>query len=408
MKQQRSLGVQAFTLAIGLGLGQAIIAVLYIVTARSMGPAEYGLLVIAITLGIVGAGLVDLGATQYWIRELASDRITQKELNSRMATRLYIVLVTAVIVTAIAMLIAPRFVATGVILFTHSAASSVLVPLSAERKTDFVGWLMIFGRIMSTIAFFGLLSIGAEPGLSLWTSMAFGNLLLMVSAHFLTPSEMRLRLQTRPLCNPWSGAKWYLMMFLGSNARQLDLPIVGSLGGASAAGLYAGVNRWTQPLVLGTSAFTWAAAPFLARETKLGNLRGPVLRATPILAVPFILCIGLMFAADWLVVLILGEQYAGSGIILKWLAGSILMNIVAQPMLAALQARRFDRLAALVSVVSVGAQLATVAVLAPTIGALSAGVGNFVGRSLELIGVAACVIAILWRRKTSIRSYLRY
>ena len=66
--------MQALALALGSGAAQVLVAVLYILTARNMQPNEFGLVVTAIALGMAGAGFVDLGASSYWIRELASGR----------------------------------------------------------------------------------------------------------------------------------------------------------------------------------------------------------------------------------------------------------------------------------------------------------------------------------------------
>lgn len=407
MRRQQSLGIQAITLAIGLGFAQLLVAVLFIVTARMIGPDAFGPVASAITLGIVGAGLMDLGATQYWIRESASDRLTQGELNSRASTRLYIVSIIAAAEIAVAGWLAPQFVATGVMLFTTSLSITVLVPLRAACKADYVGWLTLLGRGASVVAFFGLLSVEIAPSVSLWSSLAFGDLLRVVFTYIATPASMQVRLRTRLLSNPWRGARWYLMIFLASNSRQLDLPIVGFLAGPSAAGIYGGVNRWTQPLMLATSAFSSAAAPYFAKELHIRNLRRPLLRATPMLAIPLILCVWLIFEADWLVSLLLGDAYAGSVSVLKWLAGAMILNVLVQPMLTALQARRFDHFAAAISMASVGAQLAIVVTLAPTMGALSAGIAFFASQALQLLGVIACVAAILWRRNVSVISYLR-
>ncbi|BBX17993.1 hypothetical protein CRI77_15370 [Mycolicibacterium duvalii] len=125
------------------------------------------------------------------------------------------------------------------------------------------------------------------------------------------------------------------------------------------------------------------------------------------LAIPLILCVWLIFEADWLVSLLLGDAYAGSVSVLKWLAGAMILNVLVQPMLTALQARRFDHFAAAISMASVGAQLAIVVTLAPTMGALSAGIAFFASQALQLLGVIACVAAILWRRNVSVISYLR-
>ena len=64
------------------------------------------------------------------------------------------------------------------------------------------------------------------------------------------------------------------------------------VSGSSAAGIYGGVNRWIQPMVLAISAFASAAAPFVAAEADLRALRQQALRASWILATAIALSIG--------------------------------------------------------------------------------------------------------------------
>ena len=71
-------------------------------------------------------------------------------------------------------------------------------------------------------------------------------------------------------------------------------------------------------------------------------------------------------------------------------------NTVAQPLIVALQSRRFDHVAAFILLVSVGIQLVVVAALAPMLGALSAGIGFFTSQVLQTTG---CIAAIVWRRE---------
>lgn len=406
LRPQRSLGVQALTLAIGSGIAQILVAILYIVTARSVGPAEFGIVAMAVTVGLAGSTFADLATSPYWIRELASDRITQDKLNPRMTTHLCIVLSISFLTILVAIIQAPKFIASGAILFSASIASTSLVPLRAARKADYVGWITILGRLVAVAFFFGLTASGVDADQSLWCSIVAGDFALALSAYVITPRRLRIKLTFRLRINPWEGARWYSVIALCRSARQLDLPIVGAIAGSAAAGVYGGVNRWIQPMLIATSAFSSAAAPFIARETDFRRLRGPVLRATPLLALPLALSIGLIVFADWLVPFLLGAEYSESAPVLQWLAAAMILNIAGQPMLIVLQARRFDHMAAGIFLVSVVVQLTTVAALASTIGALGAGIGFFVCQALQFIGAAICLIVIVSRRTHGIRSLL--
>ena len=390
--------MQAVTLAIGSGAAQVLAAVLYILTARSMQPVDYGLIVAAMALGGVGAAVVDFGSSTYWVRELASGRVTQQQLNPKMSTRLLVASVVSALVIVVAAFTKPHFIVTGVLMFSTTTAGMMIVPLRAARRAELVGLLTVLDRMISVIVFFGLSALGCKLGLALWISIALGDLFLIL---YLSISERsQVRLSPRTLSNPWSGAKWYSLTTLSGSAQQLDLPILTVSAGASAAGIYGGVNRWTQPLVLATSSFVSAAAPFLAGASDLRAVRSQVLRASWMLITVIVLSVGVIFAAPWLVTFLLGDAYASSTAVLQWLAGAMILNSIAQPLLVALLSRQFDHLAAVILFASVGVQLAIVATLGPTLGALSAGIGVFTSQALQLVGSAGSIAAIVWRRRS--------
>jgi O-antigen/teichoic acid export membrane protein len=273
----------------------------------------------------------------------------------------------------------------------------MLVPLRAARRAQLVGWLTVLGRTVATIAFFGQMALGVQPGCALWISLALGDLSLIV---YVGASERsRLLPNFFTLSNPWAGAKWFSLTSLSTSAYQLDLPIVALFANAGAAGIYGGVNRWIQPMVLTTSAFASAAAPFIAAESDLRALQRQVLRASWILAATIVLSAGVLFTAQPLVIVLLGHAYANSAAVLQWLAAGMVVNTIALPLIVLLQSRRFDHRAAIIMLVSVGIQLIVVAAMAPTLGALSAGIGFFISQVLQLVGTGICIAGIVRRRK---------
>ena len=397
LDKKPSLNRQVVSLALGSGAAQLLVAALYIWTARREGPEEYGSIVTAIALGVAGSGFIDLGASAYWTRELASGRVAHRDLNSRMSTRLMIVAALAVCVTAGASFAAPVFCATGALLLTTIAAQTALVPIRAARRADVVGRLVLIGRISAAVFYFAQSSVGVSSGIALWIALALGDTVLVASAVVSTPPADRLRFCLRPMGNPWSGNKWYAVSTLGASAQQLDLPIVAALSGPIAAGIYGGVNRWTQPLLIGIVAFGSAAAPFIAAEARVAVLRPQLIRASWILAVAVAICIGVFAAAPWLVTELLGDEFSGSAPVLRLLALAMLFNAITQPLVIALQARQFDHLAAGIISVAVVVHLTAVIGFAPSRGAMAAGFGLLVGQVVGFIGALICIVAV-WRR----------
>ena len=402
MNQRRSLNVQALALAFGNGAAQILVAVIYILTARRMGPADYGLVVTAIGLGMVGAGFVNLGSNAYWVRELASHRMIQTDLNARMTTRLVLVTVAGVAAVVAAYLLAPVFIVAGFLLVTTTTVQTVLLPLRAIQRTESVAWLVVLGRVVAILAFLAQTAVGASPGVSLCASLILGDVLLAACAVAVTPASDRIGICFRPVANPWAGTKWYTVTAISTNAQQLDLPIVAAISGAGAAGIYGGVNRWFQPMAVTIAAFAAAAAPFIAAAPRLSALRGQLLRASWILVMAMVLSMAVFATAPWLVTSLLGSDFSDSTPVLRLLALAMLLNAVTQPLIVALQSRQFDHLAAVVVSVAIGTQLVTVVALVPALGALGAGIGFLVGQVVALVGTIVCIPVIIRQRRSGV------
>ena len=386
----------------GNGIAQVLVAIIYILTARSLGPDEFGLVATAIGLGMVGAGFVDLGSNAYWIRELASHRIAQQDLNPRMTTRLILVMAVGGLIVMAACLLEPVFIATGLLLIATTIVQTAVIPLRATQRAESVAWLVVLGRVVAIGAFLMQTALGVSPGVALWTALIFGEIVLAVCALAVTPATDRQSIRLRPVSNPWSGTKWYAVSEMSMNAQKLDLPIVAALSGAGAAGIYGGVNRWIQPMVVAIGSFTAAAAPFVAAAPRLAALKGQLLRAGWILGAAVVLSIVVFVTAPWLVISLLGSDFVDSVPVLRLLALATLLNAVTQPLVVALQARHLDHVAAGIVAIAIAAQLSTVVMLTPGLGALGAGIGFLVGQAVALVGTVVCIAVIIRRRRTAV------
>lgn len=398
MVRERSLNAQTVALALGTVVAQLLMAVLFILTARAMDPAEFGTVVTTIALGMVGAGLLDLGSSSYWIRELASGRTSLDELMPKLAAKFFIACGIAVVSTVVSAILYPRFIAAGLLLLSTSTIGTVLVPLRAARRTELVGLLTALDRLAAVSIYFTLTSIGVGPGDGLWISIVLGDFLLITYVSVTEFSRM-IPAGLRHLSNPWGGARWYSLNAIGSSAAQLDLPLLAMFGGSTAAGIYGGVNRWASPLGLATLSFASAAAPYIAAQTAFRDARPELFRASRILLLVVIVSAGAIPAAPWLVVFLLGNAYAESAVVLQWLAGAVILNAIVSPLMVTLMSRQFDHFASVVLFLSVCAQLAFIAGFAGSMGAVSAAVGFFICQLLQLVGSVVSIALIARRRK---------
>jgi O-antigen/teichoic acid export membrane protein len=132
------------------------------------------------------------------------------------------------------------------------------------------------------------------------------------------------------------------------------------------------VNRWTQPMTLLASAFSSAAAPFVARSENIAiawrHLRKGIWM--PIGAVLVSLCVFVF--APWAVPILLGDAYSGSAAVLRVLALVAIGSIVSQPALVVLQSLGRDRFVGFAMTAAVVIQLVLVGILGSLFGAIGA------------------------------------
>ncbi|MDN3496516.1 lipopolysaccharide biosynthesis protein [Planococcus sp. APC 4015] len=398
------MGLQAVLIAGATAIAQVLVAVIYIVTARDTDPATYGAVVTAIAVGTSAAGLVDFGSNAFWTREAASGRTPATGLGARVSGKLLLALALAVTATVVTSVVAPAYLAAGAILVAVLLGQTMLIPLRALRRGETVALLVLIERV-AAVLLFGLLSaIGVDPTTALWIALALGTLTLAAMAGALTPTTERMQFFGGWPRNPWAGSRHYGWSSIAASAQQLDLPLLGIVAGPAAAGLYGAVNRWTQPMQLLSGAFSSASAPFIAQAEGWSHARRIVLRSSWMLFVAVGVCIALAITAPVIVPFLLGDQYDGSAEILQWLALGTIPAIFNQPIVSALQARRYDHLVAIPWLVCVAIQLALIVILGPLLGALAAAIAF---TTLQVLLFAVLTGCLVYAVRTEVSSTAR-
>lgn len=392
----RSVGAQAILLATATGASQVLVALVYLFAARGSTPAEYGQTVVAIALGTAAVGFVDLGTNALWTREVARDHLDRQTLSARILGKLLAAVAVALIALLAFAVWAPQLIPAPAILLASTIGQTLLVPLRARRRGDTVAWLLFTERAVAAVIFTAMIVAQMRVDLALWISLAFGTCGMATIAYFATPRAGRPLARVRPAF-PWRGARYYAISAVASSAQQLDLPLLTTVAGATAAGIYGSVNRWTQPMGLLASAFSSAATPFVARANDWGEVRKVVSRAAWLLVIAVVACVALIFMAPWVTPLLLGDAYVGSVSVLQLLAAGTIPAILNQPLAAALQARRYDHLVAFVYLSCVCVQLVLVGVLGGTYGAIGAALAFVILQSV-LLGALVCCVTYAQRR----------
>lgn len=386
-KNIHSVGSQAIALALGAALSQVLVALLYINAARASSPSEYGIVVSAIALGNALVGFIDFGSNSLWVRELASQELSIDEVGTRAVIKLLIVGLIGVVATAASCLWLPQFVFAPAVLAAVAYVQTMVVPLRSERRGIAVSVILLTERAAAAAIYVVAILAGANPLVALIPALVSGSILAGIIATLVTPRAHRFRFTKKLWVNPWSGAKHYGFYSVALSAQQLDLPLLVLVAGNAAAGNYGAVNRWTQPLALLASAFSGAAAPFLAKASSIKQAAKVVSSSIWILLVAIGAAVVVIFTAPLLVLWLLGPDYASSSPLLQLLALGTIPAILNQPLATALQARRHDRLVSNLVVSAVLIQLLLVSILGTLLGSIGAGIAYCLLQTLLLIGL---------------------
>jgi O-antigen/teichoic acid export membrane protein len=229
----------------------------FVLLARGLGPAEYGLFSTVFAYAAIGGFLTDFG---YAVRSLRDIAAAPERGGQALADGLSVKALLTVTVMTLAVLL---------VLF---------LPITASAKT---ACILIVGAVLATsvgdLALVGFRSLGrysTETGMVLWTSALHGLILsalalsglgiVAVSAGFLISRliymaaallGVRRLFESQPLRRPGllstirslrTSTSWALDSGLGYLSTQIDLLIIAHMLGLSPAGIYHSGGRFVQ------------------------------------------------------------------------------------------------------------------------------------------------------------------
>lgn len=337
----RGLGTQSLSLAASMGSAQLIVAVMYVIAARSASPERFGAMVAAIALGAVAAGFLDFGSNSFLTRELARRAIDESVAMTRLLGK-----VTIATVLAASALITMRFWGASTLWMAAPVGCSLVfsqamqVHLRARAQGIRVAGLVLLDKTCALGALMALVLSGIGAVDALWLAVTLGSVVSGVGALIWRSSHPPL---TRFWENPWRGTAHYGLFGVAVSAQSLDVPLTSLVGGAGAAGLYGAVNRWTAPMALLTTAYSQASLPFVASAE---NSREAWHRVRRTIWMPMVAALGSVIVAvtaPLVVDLLIGDQYQKSANVLSVMAVGAVFAVANQPMAVFLQSRGHER-----------------------------------------------------------------
>lgn len=373
MAKSNSVGLQAVLLSGSTAVSQILMALMYLVTARSLDPADFGLVVTAIAVANVLAGVSDFGANSLWVREIARDAISRDRFSSLFGSKLLLcaaggafIAMVFVLFVDVPYLWAAVPVGLGVV-FNQAS----LVGLRSQARGDLVSIFILAERLVAVLLFGLLALVDKDMGAHLWFSLAVGSFTAGGLALLFTPRKVRPRARLS-LVNPWAGSRYFGLSSMSTSLQSLDVPILSAVAGGGAAGLYGAVSRWTQPMGLLASAYSSASAPYIAKSKSIREAWSYMRRGVWLPTVAILACVVVVIGAPVFVDLLIGSAYLGAAPVLRILAAGTIFGVLNQPLAVLLQNSGHDRYVSRVSITGVPVQLLSVVSLAFAFGAAGA------------------------------------
>ncbi|WP_394550961.1 lipopolysaccharide biosynthesis protein [Agromyces sp. MMS24-JH15] len=368
---------------------------LFVVGARGLGPATFGVVVAHFAAGTAAAGFFDFGGNSLWVRDLANGQRSTTEIRDRAVSKL--MLGTAMAggwLLVVSRLDPLAWIAPSTFLAVLSYQTSGVWLRGAARAVP-VAIAALVERFTAAIGIGIAAAIGQLNEVEFVIALNAGTLIAAGLLALLTPDRWSSRFRLR---NPWSGALFYGLFSAASAIQRLDVNVLNLASGATAAGVYGAVNRWTQPIGLFANAFSTASAPFVAGAATEAEAWAIVRRGLWLPMLGVLIAVGFAVAAPLLVPFLLGESYIGAVGVLQILALATIPGIANQILATFLQSRGADKPVAIVVLTSSLVSIGVVIVFAPDLGALAAAMGVVVLHLAGLAGMAA-VAAVLRRER---------
>ncbi|WP_435526865.1 lipopolysaccharide biosynthesis protein [Microbacterium aurantiacum] len=303
-------------------------AFFFILGARWLTPAEFGLVNAWIAVAVLISVIIASGIPQFLLKARAEgdeERVGQLLYVSSRATLVVVVAAVSVMFVVVPFLgswgglISVCLIAIGAVM--DKATETRLSIFIADRKALIPALALISRRAVSFFAVLTLLSTDVQGRLE-WFAGCFA----LGAATGLLTTVMPLRVATvrhmdRRLLRE-------LAPFAIANAtaqgRSLDIPIVTLLAGPASGGIYSAAYRLAGPILLVATSVSSVILPESARGSREGARKGLVvlLACTAVAGLASAIC-GMLCAP--IVVWVLGAEYADAAEVLVFMLPAIVM-----------------------------------------------------------------------------------
>ena len=383
---RHGMPAQASLYAMSSVVSQVLLAVLYLVAARRLGPSHFGTAVAGVAISAFLSGLVDFGLSTYWIRELSAGRISVRKFQAEALGKVVIGSSVGLVVGAALFLAGSNFWIAGPLTSVVAIAQVTVIPLRAHQMPL---RSFLVGVVDKGTSLVGYLAVGSLGAYGLGLALAVGGMTGAALAYSLMPVAYRRQWHGVRPSNAWRASKNFGLFGIGVSAQALDVTLLERLSGSQSAGIYGAVTRWTAPMMLAASAVATAFVPIASAAPTARSAWNRLKASMWIIWLAVGGCGVVALIAPWLVGVVLGSRYESSVTVLRILAATAAFATINQVLVVLLQSRGRDAFVARAVLSSVALQAVALVVTASALGALGASLSSALSQALLC---TACVI----------------
>jgi len=380
----------------------AFTAVLTLYLVRKLGPAQFGVFALAMSIGALVMLPADFGISQSAARFLAEGRGSRAAMTRVLGTALRMKLVASALIGALLFALAGPIAsayglpdllwplrAMAVAVFAQSVLGLFRTSFEAIGRMG-ADWAMVASEsAVETSASIALVALGAGAAGAVWgraigygVGIAVG---LGLAIRLLGFDVLRPRRTDRTLVRRLTSYGFALLIVDGVYAAfaQIDVLLVGAILGAGAAGVFSAPMRVVTLLLYPAAALTAGVAPRMARSADGEPNVAALERGLSLLLVIHLLAVTpLLVWAGPLVDLVLGSGYGEAADVLRALTPFILLAGPARLLTVSVNYLGEARKRIVVVLAALALNIAVDVVLISKIGVVGAAVGNDIAFAL--------------------------
>lgn len=377
-------------------------ALVLALVARSVTPAEFGVLGIFLGLAAVAQTAVDMGVGTFIIRERAArpdsgEIAVAMRFNNYSSSLLSVLCAIALVllgalVSPIWWFLLPLAVWIGAERNADARISIALADGDAKiNVTNLVG-----RRLLAVLILLVLVGVGLDGLLAYAVALAIAALISSIYAN----GYVRRRVAPASSSSyraVLARSRAFWIHSLATQARNLDVPIVGSVAGATAAGYYSAGSRLTNPLRILPYSLASVLLPEATRAFRAGRSLKPSLGLAGIMVAGVsLLYVVLIPLTPWLVDVVLGVAYSGSVVVIQIVLAGMPFAAGVSLAHALLQALGRKSLVAASSTMFTASTLVAVFLAAVVAGAVGAAIALSAATAVQCLYLVAWLAVSIW------------